>query len=323
MTPLDINIDASSLSSSGCTLEWYRRVVQGYRAPRVNNDIIYGVAVHKFIDTMFQTGGDMKAARDAAFKAFRIPKYDKPKKLYMSDERHMLATCFDYWENVVSKEATFDIIKLPNGKPATELTFRFLWRDYDGVRIWLCGTMDKLGKIKNGCYAVGDYKTTSSWDEDNYFKTYELSVQLRFYIYALKQMAIHYPDSVLGQVGATNVGAFIDALFIKAKVVENEYKRSDVFQFKPDHMAEFESMLITRVTRFVEHIKLIQEGQFKRPFKEGIIAGCCERKFGKCDFWNVCKSSDDVAEVLLKRDFITKPYDPLNFNTPAEELKQV
>lgn len=320
MTPLDINIDASSLSSSGCTLEWYRRVVQGYRSPNVNNDIIYGVAVHKFIDTMFQTGGDMKQARDAAYKAFRIPKYDKPKKLYMSDERHMFCTCLDYWENYVSKESTFDILQLPNGKAATELTFRFLWRDFGSVRVWLCGTMDKLGKFKRGCYAIGDYKTTSSWDEDNYFKSYEMSCQLRFYIYALKQMAIHYPDSVLGQIGATNVGAYIDALFIKAKVVENKYERSDVFQYKPEEIEEFEGMLINRVERFISVIQSIQNGG-RRPNKEGILSGACERKFGKCDFWNVCKNSDPVGDVLLKRDFIIKPYDPLNFNTPTEELK--
>lgn len=311
--PIEINVDATSLRSSGCILEWYRRVVEGWRAPIMNNDIIYGIAVHKFIDTMFKTHGNMKEARVAAEKSFNIPKYDKPKKLHMSDARHMLATCVDYWDKVQNDD-TFETLLLPNNQPATEITFRFLYCQDEWVKIYLCGTMDKIGKIKGGCYAIGDYKTTSSWNDKEYFEGYELSLQLRFYIFALQWMAAHEPDSVLGQIGAKQPGAFIDALFIKTKVVENEYKRSNVFRFKSEDMAEFVQLLDAKIQHLVGFIRTQHLTNVARPPKEGIISGLCERKFGKCDFWHVCKNDDRVGEVLLRRDFVKKHYNPLKFN---------
>ena len=51
------------------------------------------------------------------------------------------------------------------------------------------------------------------------------------------------------------------------------------------------------------------------PPKEGLINGSCEGKWGLCNFWGVCNSqSDEIASVLLARDFIKKEYDPLRHN---------
>lgn len=312
--PVEVNIDATSLRTSNCMLDMYRTVVEGYRSPVVSADIIYGVAVHKFIDTMFKTKGDLRKARDAAYLAFRIKKFDKAKKPHMSDERHMLTTCLEYWENVVSKESTFDTVLLPNGEPATEVTFKFLYYEDAYLKVNLAGTIDKLGKFKNGCYAIGDYKTTSSWDDRSYFSSYELSIQLRFYVLALRWMASYEPESVLGKIGATKVGAFIDALFIKSSVAENLYKRSEVFQFDGSHLDEIKQLLDRKIQALSQEVMAISKGESQRPLKEGILHGTCEKKFGKCQFWNCCRSNDTIADILLKRDFIQKHYDPLHFN---------
>lgn len=315
--PIDVNIDATSLSASGCLLHFTRKVVEGYRQNHGHGaSMVYGIAVHKFIDTMFKTG-DMKVARAAAVKAFSMSKIDHGKKLYLSDERHMNTTCVMYWQDVIQKEEKFDIIKLPNGEPATEQTFRFLYYTDEYVRIWLCGTMDKIGKFKNGCFAIGDYKSTSARSDSpiaikTYFSSYQLSCQLRFYKFALLWMAEHQPQSVLGQIGAT-ARVFIDALFIRPKVVENVYERSDVYELTTEHMVEFKALLDMKIQELVTAVQVIHAGG--RPFKYGILNGNCETKWGKCEFWSVCKQQDDkIANLVLARDFHQKNFDPLKYN---------
>jgi hypothetical protein len=261
---------------------------------------------------MYKTN-DMKAARNEAHKLFDVQKKDDQKKPFLSDFKHLVATCFDYWNEYILKDPTFDVLRLADNTPATEATFRFKYRQYGTVTFWLCGTIDKIGKFHNGCYAVGDYKTTNAWDNKGYFKSYELSVQLRFYVYAIKWMFRHYPESILGRIGATTVGTFIDAVFLKDKLVEQKYVRSEVFRYSDAHMDEFKGMLDMSLDRLGQNIMDVEAGKLSRPPMEGIISGFCEQKYGKCQFWNVCNAGTN-GDLLLQRDFDVKEFNPLKYN---------
>jgi hypothetical protein len=50
--------------------------------------------------------------------------------------------------------------------------------------------------------------------------------------------------------------------------------------------------------------------------QDGIITGACEKGYGKlCMFFNVCGCHDkNVAKILLDRDFLKKPFNPLNYS---------
>lgn len=310
MNKIELNISSSALSHANCMLELYRTIVLGYKEPHPPSSMIYGVAVHRYRDVMFKTKGNIPMARDAALQSFKVPKEDDRKRQHLSDERHMMTTAFNYWEMYITKDSGFDIIDL-NGIPATELTFSIPYIENDYFKVNLCGTIDGLGKIKGGGYSIQDLKTTSAWDQWNFFKKYELSKQLRFYYFVLRLMSQMYPDSVLGKIGATKVGAFIDALFIKPSPSDNVYARSEVFQFSEEHMAEFKVSL----DRLLERIMTA----FMNPellTKDGILIGACEKGYGKlCTFFNVCACQDDkVGQVLLNRDFVVKPFDPLHYN---------
>jgi hypothetical protein len=102
------------------------------------------------------------------------------------------------------------------------------------------------------------------------------------------------------------MGAFIDAIFLKSKSNNNEYERSEVYQFTDNDMSRFENSLLDYCKRLSIHIS-----QDYWP-KEGIVNGSCTTLYGKCRFWNVCAVNDQVASVLLKRDFVRKPYDPFH-----------
>lgn len=302
-----IRLSQSALGTSSCILNFYRTVIQGYKQTP-SSKIVYGSANHKFFDTMFKTDGDLSMAVSAAKKSFNIPKELDEKKPWMHDQRHMLGTCTRVWAEHISEDATFEVLKIGDSV-CSEFNFSLDYYEDDYIKVLLEGTLDNLGQIKGGCYAIRDFKTTSSWNSKDYFKRYELSRQLRFYTLICKLYAEREPDSTLGRIGATKMGAFIDAIFIKEKPAELEIKRSEIFQYSNKDIEEFRKSLdwfIAKITRYIQMNEMQQ--------KEGILNGSCEHKWGYCAYWNCCKSPDNIAELLLKRDFKQVPFTPLDYN---------
>lgn len=307
MNKLQININASSLPSSACMLSWYRTIVQGYVEPRMNVKMVYGVAFHLYQHTMYQTG-NMTLAKDLALASFRQDKTSTDKDAdWYRDEGHFNWTCFDVWSNYAKMDSTFQLLLKPDGKPATEVTFSIPYYEDAYIIVNLCGTIDKIGKIKGGGYAIGDWKTTASWDEKAYLRDYDMKSQLRFYLLSLKLMNRHFPESQLGKIGLGDTGAFIDGVFLKEKQLDLAVKRSDVFQFGKD-LELFERGLVRRIKQFSQ---AIQDGDVL--LKEGIVLNTCERKYFKCPFFQVCRANNPaIEELVMTRDFVQRTYDPLH-----------
>ena len=112
MSKIHINIDQSSLSGSSCMLRWKRVIIDGYKEPKNSRDITYGVAVHAFLDTMYQTNGDLAMAVEAAKKAFAIPSFSKPEKKHMDDPMHMMETCLSVYRDFVVKDTDFQLLNI-------------------------------------------------------------------------------------------------------------------------------------------------------------------------------------------------------------------
>jgi hypothetical protein len=304
-----IYISQSALAHSGCIEKFYKIVVEGYKEPAMPAAVVYGIAGAKYLDTMFKTNGNGPLAMKAAREAFSLPKVNNDKQPWLSDERHLMATCGNLWCVFVENESTFEILEF-NGKPATEFTFDIKLYEFENFIIRLAGTIDKLGQFKRGCFAIGDWKFTSAWDIKSYLSNYEMSKQLRLYTLACKLEARTNPDSVLGRIGATKMGAFIDAIKIHQDPNKVEMTRSEVFQYSNEDIDEFHSTLSTWIAT-----RLMPALESGKRYKEGIFTGTCLGQYGyKCTFWSVCKSNPTIAELLLKRDFIKKPFDPLHYN---------
>lgn len=201
-------------------------------------------------------------------------------------------------------------------QPATEVTFSIKYYEDDYIIVNLCGTIDKIGKFRGGCYAIGDWKTSSTWNTEEYFEQYQLARQLRMYLLAIKLMGIMYPESVLGHLAKTNPGCFIDAIFLDKDANKSKVQRSpEIYQVKPADLDAFQMTLDDVIKRVSSAVKT---GYIP---KEGIINGSCikyqnvsEKNFVKCIFWNACRNDDRVGEILLKRDFKRVQFDPLNYN---------
>lgn len=353
---LEINLDSSSLASASCIRDYKYTTIGDVLAPpdgayvsTPDSVMVYGVAVHKFIDTMYKTG-EIGLARRASLAAFNVFKVSDDKKLWLDDPKHLFVTCSDVWMDFIQEDNIFDVLSVQqkcwkckgsgrvintvhfvasglekevvdntncskcNGTcliegPATEITFRIHLYEDDFIIVYLCGTIDRIGKFRNGPFAIRDWKNTTYWNKDEFLSEFELGRQLRVYTLACKLMAEREPTSILGKIGSTNMGAMIDALFVKKEPNDNEYVSSSIMQFGPKDMSEFREQLHRFCARLSIHV---QNNDFPR---EGILNGACVKRFGKCRFFNVCKASNDIiAANLLKRDFKRKMYDPLNFN---------
>ena len=347
---IELDIDSTALGDSGCIRKLFmtvagsvveNRVVGGFKE-LPSASIIYGVAVHKFIDTMYKTGGHYPTARKDAELAFNVPKRaPSANQGHLGDPTHMITTCYNLWTNKIEEEYDFGVIKVPikcyhckgtgtvqggnnDGKqcdkcggcgivkgPATEITFKLPFYEDDVVKINLCGTIDRVGQYKGGCFAIRDWKTSSQFKQDKYLSSYEMNRQLRIYTLACKMMAAKEPDSILGRIGATRMGANIDAIFIKPKANDNQYGSTEVFTYDDNDLLEVKAMIFDQCRQLSIAARV---GKWNEIPRTGLINGTCDGKWGKCKFWNVCKNPHNVGEMLLARDFKRKLYNPLAFN---------
>lgn len=358
MPKLTLNIDSTSLSTSGCMLRFIRTVcgdpsqpeAGAYRQNTNNINLNYGIAVHKFLDVMYKTKGHYPTAKDEAVEWFLgTPHIPDSKKGWMSDPKHLLTTCYMVWTEFVEKDGTFELLQLPGKclwckgsgsidigtshnnqegvmpcphclglgtdkhQSATEVTFSIPYYDDEFLSVNLCGTIDKVGKFVGGVYDIDDWKTTGHrsdkpYDIAGYFNQYELSRQLRLYTLACKLMARRHPESIMGQVGATRMGASITAIFLKPNANETIVKRSDVMSYSDDELNAFERTL----TDFIGKLSSsVETGYYP---KEGILNGSCEGKWRTCEFWNACKNRDNIAQVYLNQNFKRVQFNPLAYN---------
>jgi hypothetical protein len=311
---LHLKIDSTALGASGCLLKLDRIIRQGYSDRIKPAAMVYGIAVHKYCDTMFKTKGDIKVAKEAALKAFSIPKQYNSQSPHLCDSKHMLSVAIMYFENYLKCDQQFDLIDL-DGRISSEMTFSFPIYEDDFMVVDLEGTSDGIGKIRGGCFAIRDLKVTSAWDRNSYFGKYELDRQLRIYNLALKLAHEQAPDSVLGKIGSQQVGGFIDAIFLKPTITDVKYERSPVFQFNDWDLQELRYSLNTLLERYSQELqKCANSG--KDLLREGILNGACSSGKYMCAFRNICKHAENptIVKALLEKDFVKKDFQPLHYN---------
>lgn len=262
---------------------------------------------------MYLTEGNLALSLNAAKGVLAKPSLVETREEYFRDPVYLTSVCFEWWDWHTEKDS-FELLKDGNGKPLVEKNFSFTIFEDDNLIIELCGTIDKVGKFKNGPYGIGDYKTTSKWDIQKYFLPSRLSVQLRTYYYAVMWHAKTYPDSIYAEMLKTPIVVFLDGVFLKspserAKGKLTTFERSDAMRITPQQMAEYQILLSRKVQQLVamfyewKNDKLI-------PYREGLMVDACKW----CTYQNLCATDDEIIRAsILKRDFVKKEYNPLMF----------
>jgi hypothetical protein len=323
---LTIIADASLFKESACLLRTFLTAIKGYRARKNNNDIEFGTAVHKFKAHWRNNPSDIgfaTAVMMAKQHYANADMYVKSNKKYLTTD-FLVQACNGYASKY--RDDNFEIVQLPHevnfngniikaGTPLIEpiTRFAFPYRITPTIELFIAGTMDEIGKWRGGRYCISDLKTTSVWNSDEYFKSYDLSPQLLTYRWALKKYAEAYPDSFLAEIDKDDPGAVIDGVFYAGADKPIEYKRSKIFTFKDWALKEFQMLVDRKVDSFIAEVEFCIKNNVV-PLREGILNGACTTPYGPCKFAEVCRMPDDESRMtVLENNFKIEPYNPLAF----------
>lgn len=301
-----VRLSSTGLGSSNCILNFHRTVIDGYRTVQ-KASMVFGIAWHKFAETMYKTGGQYKLAEEAALKAFNVPKDGRDDEGHLMNEKFFKTVCSLMWMQT-QEDKSFQVLTL-DGVPLVEHTFDHHFYEDDYIEVRLQGTIDMIGKIQGGVYAHPDWKTTSTWNKTTYFKSYELSRQLRHYRLALKIIAEREPDSTLGKIAATKMGSFIRAIFLDKDINKVYWKDSEVYYYPNEDIEAYRKTVEDFCYKISSAVKT---GYLP---KEGILNGSCQHAYGLCNYWNVCKVREEAGQMMLKNHFIQRPFNPLDYNS--------
>lgn len=313
---LTLMLDASALGEASCLYRLFNNVVQGYAPKKENNDLEFGSAMHKFAKVFRDKGiaGIPQALNEAL--TYYTTKPMKIKKEYLTPD-FLSKACMLYAQHYANDN--FEPI-FYKGEPLTELRFcqPIPFYEDDLLEILMAGTTDELGKFRYRSHAIKDLKVTSLWDRKKFFESYQLSSQLRFYRWNLREFAEFYPDSIYAEIQKDDsIVSFIDAVFhkpgLKGQLAEVEMERSPEIVYHNWELDEFEEMLKDLVLgRFVPLVKkYMKDGTI--PTRDGILVRACQTVYGDCKYAEACKCPDMVSRQLtFENNFIKREYDPLS-----------
>jgi len=303
-------LDATSLRTTPCSRKYHYTAMRGFRHPERKLAIEYGVAFHKFLASWRASGYTSAelGLREAA-EHYAAPDLLVQQQADYRTLDHLFATIKQYVEFYTSNDS---FIPFRNDQGHALVEQRFTWPAYEDseLRILCCGTIDAIGTYC-GSLCISDCKTTSMWDTKEYLAGFRLSQQMMFYRHSLNVLAGRYPTN-LG--GLKNLPCFIDGVFLKKPAKTDrgnkescKLERSDLIDFEPDVMEEFEHGL----GKFIQDLAVqIKNNDFK---PDGLINGACEGKYGKCEFFEVCSASKGNREYMLENMFKVVEYNPLTF----------
>lgn len=301
-----IRFNASAAKESACLRRTWLTVIEGYKEPVPNNDVVFGSALHAYIKTMHLSGGNFALATKDALEVWGRPKKIKAKKEYMENSNYLVLTCQNVWAKL--QLGDFKTLTDAEGVPLVEKQFSIPYYTDELCEVTLEGTIDDLCKHTHGAYAVRDYKSTSVWDKEGYLLGYEMSPQLMFYVMAVEYYGEKYPDSIFGKMLKAGVYSFVTGIFLAGKDKEVQVENSNVIRFTEDKFKEFKQMLYRTVLQLRQHVE-----SKTIPIREGMFNGACQTVYGPCKFFSVCNAKDElIRKDILSRYFKQTEYNPLD-----------
>ena len=298
-------IDASSLKKSSCLLRLQRNNILGLRLKALHSyKMAYGTAFHKFLQHWYNGEGF-----DAAWAAARD--YYAPHTTNLPEEAFHTGS---HLERAVKLYAdTFpeggDMLvprRSQDGKAMQEWKFSFPWHKGSNFELALCGTIDMLASYA-GQEPIVDHKTSSSFQKDSYFQTYELDIQTMLYSYVCKEFLgfSHYPPVLIN-------GLFLKRPTAKAEKAGYfdgaEFRRSNLISYSDAQMANFVGWLEQKKQ---DIITFLESGVSRWPAD----FAACKQSFSLCDYWQLCRQGSDqeVEEAIIEQNYNKSPYNPLAF----------
>lgn len=318
-----IILDASALKDSSCLLRLFNTVVLGYKTKIDNNDIHFGTAFHKF-RSIWRTNNDdyMLALLTARNHYANTPMFVKSNKKYLTESfltDTISAYAVKYKQDIFQPLTTpceislFDGATIPAGTKLIEPLTRFAFPYYvdDEVEVLVAGTIDELGQYRDGKICICDAKTTSVWNQEEYFRSYKLSPQLITYRWALRKYAREFPGSYLAELDASEICAMIDGIFYAGADKPVVFRRSETYNFSENDIDEFDRLVKYTVNLLVEAVRHWRKTN-QEPLRYGLLNGSCQTPYGPCKYFGPCSAPDEESRTTMLEDHFKKAaYNPL------------
>jgi hypothetical protein len=290
---IDRPIDNTALSAYiTCPREYDFSMRRHRRGEGRSPALVFGSAVHKAMEIHYRTGGDEKAVEEAVIMSWEG--HDSA-----DDYRTLNRVLLDY-RGYVKKY----------GKPHLEGMKTLGWPEEPLVEVaanmasdellhpW-AGKLDRFVEDEGGLVYIEDHKTTSRLDK-NYFKQFTLSQQMLGYTYLGKQLL---PNRKV-------VGVRINLWHVLTG--KTEYHRQ-LFTFSPDRVADWAKNTNIWLKRLALDYEMAADpATAEHAFPGHYGDNGCSRKFGMCQYHEVCSVTPRIREDVLMREFpVVQPWNPL------------
>jgi hypothetical protein len=296
---IDRPIDNTALSAyMACPREYALAMMLHRRAAGTSAALTFGAAWHKALEIHYKSDGNEDAVMLGTQLTWKD--HDSP-----DDYRTLQRVLLDYKKYAKTW-----------GKPSAEAAKTVGWPDAPLVELstnaqgkylmhpW-AGKIDRIIEL-GGQYYIEDHKTTSRLDK-NYFKQFELSYQMMGYTYLGRQLL----------PGKKIAGVRINLSHV-LKTGTNFQRQLFTFSDRQiDEWVDVTNRWFKCLAGDVElYLELVEKGY------ESLDALCaafpahfgdngCSRKFGLCQYLDVCSAPPQVRMRMLEQNFEFRPWNPL------------
>lgn len=295
--------DNTSLSIyKECPRKYKYAVLEGWRARIDAPPLVFGKLLHyghETYDRKIFDGASHKDALREAVRALLLKTYEKlpdgTLRFWTTDDptrtrKTLLQALIWYCEHF--EVDVLQTYKLPDGKPALELSFRF---EIPGTHFFYCGHIDKIANYgPHGLY-IQERKHTKITISSYYFEKYSPNSQVTGYITAANVL-IHQPIH----------GAIIDAV---QTAVGFARPARGIESRTPDQIEEW----MEDTVHWMHQIDAASEAKIFPMNTEAC------HKFRGCQFRGVCRRAPGVRQAILETDFVKRYWDPLKIRTGDED----
>ncbi len=285
-------IDASLLKESDCEYKSHLIHTEGLVSTAESFKQQYGTAGHKAL-AKFYRKESIEECLKIALNHYLQYCHQAPEGDFRTIE-HLAETLKGYFKQYSADPFKPLVSPIDNLTPLIEIPFAYPFYKDNNTEVLIEGTIDAIG-ILYGQKCIMDHKFTSVRAKDSYLQGYELDTQVCFYIWALKKMNL--TDTYLPFV--------INAVFLlgptKKEPASAIYQRSNFIYYTEEQLIQFDKWVSKKVAEIIKECEKLPN--YNR----------CITKYGKCQFFNLCRLKEEHRNDYKSLHFSTRIYDPLTF----------
>lgn len=294
---LQIALDSTSIGTfKECPRKYYYSIVEGWQSRNLNVHLVFGLHTHSAREVYEHAkakGKNHEEALRLAVKATLCATWDPVlRRPWISEDNNknrfsLIRTLVWYLDQFA--DDPMKTVILASGKPAIELSFRFV-TDYkstlSGETFLLCGHLDRVADYDGKQYIL-DVKTTKYTVGSDFFSKFTPGNQFSTYMLAAK-MAYGLPVQ----------GIIVDAA--QVAVTFSRFARGIVTR-TPEQLDEwYKDLGLT-----IERIERAAKDNYW-PMNDTACGN-----YGGCPFQMVCSLSPSVRDKWISKGFVKRIWDPL------------